>query len=116
MDDDKKEYSDEMRGSLWADDARSNDKAPIATGTITISGLELRVAMWPARVAGGTGKGAGKKYWPLTVEYRQGTRFVLAKIAPENIVASGAFAPAVNSQTDEAQKPKAVAPVDDMPF
>lgn len=86
----KKEWSNEMRGSLWAEDQRTNDKAPIASGTVTISGLDIRVAMWPARVAGGDGKGAGKKYWPISVEYKQGTRFVLAKVSPADIVVKAA--------------------------
>ena len=48
MSEEKKEYSNEMRGTLWAETERKNDKAPIATGSITISGVELRLALWPA--------------------------------------------------------------------
>ena len=86
MSDEKKEYSNEMRGTLWAEAERSNEKAPVASGTVTISGLELRIAMWPARVASQTSKAAGKKYWPIAVEYKQGTQFVLAKVSPADIV------------------------------
>ena len=86
MSDEKKEYSNEMRGTLWAETERSNEKAPVASGTVTISGLELRIAMWPARVASQTSKAAGKKYWPIAVEYKQGTQFVLAKVSPADIV------------------------------
>jgi len=86
MSDEKKEYSNEMRGTLWAEPERTNDKAPVASGTVTISGLELRIAMWPARVASQTSKAAGKKYWPIAVEYKQGTQFVLAKVSPADIV------------------------------
>ena len=86
MSEEKKEYSNEMRGTLWAEPERTNDKAPVASGTVTISGLELRIAMWPARVASQTSKAAGKKYWPIAVEYKQGTQFVLAKVSPADIV------------------------------
>ena len=85
MSEETKEYSNEMRGTLWAEAERSSEKAPVASGTITISGLELRIAMWPARIAGDGSKAAGKKYWPMSVEYKQGTRFVLAKVAPADI-------------------------------
>lgn len=105
-------YSNEMRGSLWNEEERKNDKAPTATGTLTISGVELRIAMWPARVAGGTGKGAGKKFWPVSVEYKQGTKFVLAKVNPANIVVTGAAAEATTS----AEPAAPAEPVDDMPF
>lgn len=110
MSDEKKEFSNEMRGSLWSEEARTNDKAPVASGTVTISGVELRIAMWAPRTAGGNGPGAGKKYWPIKVEYKQGTKFVLAKVNPANIVVTGAAASA------ETATPAAEAPVDDMPF
>ena len=108
---DKKEYSNEMRGSLWPEKERKSDKAPTATGTITISGVELRVAMWPKRKAGGSGKRAGEDFWPLSVEYRQGTKFVLAKVNPANIVVTGAVA-----ETEQAEPGPAADTVDDMPF
>lgn len=111
MSDEKKEFSNEMRGSLWTEENRTNDKAPTASGTITISGVELRIAMWAPRVAGGTGKGAGKKYWPISVEYKQGTKFVLAKVSPADIVVNGAAAPAAPEAADAAS-----VAVDDMPF
>jgi hypothetical protein len=41
----EKEYDNEMRGTLFEETQRTNDKSPIATGTVTISGVELRVAM-----------------------------------------------------------------------
>jgi hypothetical protein len=111
MNEEKKEYSNEMRGSLWTEKERKNDKSPTATGTITISGVELRIAMWPKRKAGGNGKRAGEDYWPLSVEYRQGTKFVLAKVNPANIVVTGAAAEAAASAD-----PAAAETVDDMPF
>lgn len=107
----KKDYDNEMRGSLWEEKDRTNEKAPTATGTVTISGVELRVAMWPARVAGGSGKGAGKKYWPISVEYKQGTKFMLAKISPANVLVTGATAEAPGSSDGAAAEE-----VGDMPF
>ena len=106
----KKEFDNEMRGTLWNEENRTKENSPTATGTVTISGVELRIVMWPARVAGGTGKGAGKKYWPLSVEYKQGTKFMLAKIAPVNVLVTGA--------TAKADEPGSDTPVDvgDMPF
>ena len=109
---DKKEYSNEMRGSLWPEKDRKNDKAPTATGTITISGVELRVAMWPKRKAGGSGKRAGEDFWPISVEYKQGTKFVLAKVNPANIVVTGAAAETATS----AESAAGADTVDDMPF
>ena len=82
----KKEFDNEMRGSLFEETERKGEKSPIATGTITISGVELRIAMWPSRVAKDGTKAAGKKYWPISVEYKQGTQFVLAKVSPVDIV------------------------------
>lgn len=111
MNEEKKEYSNEMRGSLWPEKDRKNDKAPAATGTITISGVELRVAMWPKRKAGGSGKRAGEDFWPISVEYKQGTKFVLAKVNPANIVVTGAAVEAAASAN-----PAASETIDDMPF
>lgn len=112
----QKVYSNEMRGSLWNEKDRKNDKAPTATGTITISGVELRVAMWPKRKAGGSGKRAGEDFWPLSVEYKQGTKFVLAKVAPENIVVTGATGTVDNAGASEEPGSGSSGPVDDMPF
>ena len=51
----KKEYDPEMRGALYEEAERKSDKSPIATGKITISGVELRIerdqnGMLPDRV------------------------------------------------------------------
>lgn len=87
----EKEYSNEMRGTLWpVDESDRKENGPAATGTVTISGVELRIAMWPARVAGGSGKGAGKKYFSLSLEYKQGTKAFLAKCNPTNVIVTGA--------------------------
>ncbi len=82
-----KQYDPEMRGVLYAD-ARSkdNDKYPIATGKVTISGVELRIAMWPSRVTSGEN---AKKYWPIKVEYKQGATRFLVPIEPAKVVATG---------------------------
>lgn len=106
-----KEYDREGRGAMFEETDRKSEKAPIATGSITISGLDLRIAMWPARTAAGNGPGAGKKYWPIKVEYKQGTKYVLAKVSPENIVVKNSEAvAAADSAVGES------ASVDGMPF
>lgn len=107
----EKEYSNEMRGTLWpVDESDRKENGPAATGTVTISGVELRIAMWPARVAGGTGKGAGKKYCSLSLEYKQGTKAFLAKCNPANVLVTGATAE--TAPADE-QAPEGV---DSIPF
>ena len=109
MEEQAKQYSNEMRGVLFeiAQEERK-EKGPVATGTLTISGVKLRLAMWPARVAGGTGKSAGKKFWSVAVEYPQGARAFLAKCSPASVVVTGASA-----------RPGDIPPADDdgdMPF
>ena len=87
MSDEKKEYDPEMRGALY-EDARhkEDDKHPIATGKVTISGVELRIAMWPSRVSSGEGR---KQYWPIKVEYKQGATRFLVPIEPAQVIATG---------------------------
>ena len=113
MSEERREYDPEMRGALYEESDRKNEKAPIATGKITVSGVELRVAMWGAQVSKGESK---KKYWPLKVEYRQGTRFVLAKVKPENIVVAGVTAEAPASDGAGAPGDASASDVGDMPF
>ena len=113
MSEERREYDPEMRGALYEESDRKNEKAPIATGKITVSGVELRIAMWGAQVSKGEAK---KKYWPLKVEYRQGTRFVLAKVKPENIVVAGATAEAPASDGAGAPGDASASDVGDMPF
>lgn len=116
MSEEVKTYSNEMRGSLWTEKDRKNDKAPTATGTLTISGVELRIALWPKKKAGGNGKRAGEEFWPVSVEYKQGTKFVLAKVNPANIVVTGAAA-SVEGAEASADMPEApTGEVADMPF
>ena len=117
MSEEVKEYSNEMRGTLWAESERSSEKAPVASGTITISGLELRIAMWPARIAGDGSKAAGKKYWPMSVEYKQGTRFVLAKVAPADIQVPRAKGTAIAPDAAKGDGPGTGSRADDgLPF
>lgn len=104
-----KEYDPEMRGALYEETNRENDKAPVATGKITISGIELRVAMWPARVSKGESK---KKYWPLKVEYRQGTSKFLAPISPAQVTVTAAAANASDATPGDGEN----VDVGDMPF
>lgn len=115
-----KNYSNEMRGSLWTEKNRSSDKAPTATGTLTISGVELRIALWPKKKAGGNGKRAGEEFWPVSVEYKQGTKFMLAKVNPANVVVIGAAAtpePGSAAADSSPEMPSApIGEVGDMPF
>ena len=108
----EEKYDPEMRGALYEETERKGDKFPIATGKITISGLELRIAMWPSRVSKGESK---KKYWPLRVEYKQGATRFLVPVSPANVTATAATATAAPSgggapgDADNAE-------VGDMPF
>ena len=115
MEEQAKQYSDEMRGALFeiAPEERK-EKGPVATGTLTISGVKLRLAMWPARVAGGTGKGAGKKFWSVAVEYPQGARAFLAKCSPASVVVTGAAAEVAPAPGEGAAP--AADDTGDMPF
>lgn len=103
----EKKYDPEMRGALYEESERKSDKSPIATGKITISGVELRIAMWPAQVSKGESK---KKYWPLKVEYRQGATKFLAPVSPANVT--------VTAATFDGSAPGdgEVADVGDMPY
>lgn len=110
----KKEYDNEMRGTLWQETERKSEKSPAATGTVTISGLELRIAMWPARSAGESTKAAGKKYWPISVEYKQGTQFVLAKVSPADITVTEGVASVPGAGSGEPEA--AASDPGDLPF
>lgn len=105
----KKEYDPEMRGVLYEESERKSDKSPFATGKITISGVELRIAMWPAMVSKGETK---KKYWPIKVEYRQGATKFLAPVSPANVTVTGA----TETVTTAAPGDSEAADVGDMPF
>lgn len=114
---DEKNYDPEMRGVLYADErSKDNDKYPIATGKVTISGVELRVAMWPSRVTSGE---SPKKYWPIKVEYRQGATRFLVPVEPAKVVATGITPNAVQAAPSAPNDgPAAGGPADigDLPF
>lgn len=116
----KKDYDPEMRGALYEEKDRKSENSPISTGKVTISGLELRIAMWPSRMTKGGNGQQPKKYWPLKVEYRQGTKFVLARVNPKDITVAGTAAAAGSEQA--AAPASADTPgeestdVSDMPF
>lgn len=93
-----KEYSNEMRGTLWIlDDAQRKDKekSPVAIGTITVSGVELRISMWGKKTVNKPGsKAHGKTYMPLAIEYPKGTAKFLAGIRPADVTVTAAVAEA----------------------
>lgn len=105
----KKEYDPEMRGALYEEAERKSDKSPIATGKITISGVELRIAMWPSQVSKGESK---KKYLPVKIEYRQGTTKFLAPVSPSQVTVTSATANASAAAPGEGE----TAEVGDMSF
>lgn len=107
MSDEKNDYDSEMRGVLYDVGERKGDKYPVATGKIQISGVELRIAMWPAQVSKGESK---KKYWPVKVEYKQGATKFLAPVSPANVTVTAATA---GGSTPGAPE---VADIDDMPI
>lgn len=102
-------YNPEMRGALYEEAERKSEKSPCATGKVTISGVELRVAMWPAQVSKGESK---KKYWPLKVEYRQGATKFLVPVSPADVTVTGATADGAGAARASGE----CADVGDMPF
>ena len=108
---DEKNYDPEMRGILYAEERQGDSKFPIATGKVTISGVELRIAMWPSRVTAGEKQ---RKYWPIKVEYKQGTTRFLVPVMPADVIAKGV---AVAEVPAAASAPSAsVAVAEDIPF
>lgn len=109
MSEERKEYDPEMRGALYEETDRKNEKSPIATGKITVSGVELRVAMWAPRVSLGESK---KKYWPLKVEYKQGATKFLVPVSPADVTVTGATVDGAGAAPADSEN----ADVGDMPF
>lgn len=109
MSETKKEYDPEMRGALYEETERKSDKSPCATGKVTISGVELRIAMWPAQVSKGESK---KKYWPLKVEYKQGATKFLVPVSPADVTVTGATVDGAGAAPAGGEN----ADVGDMPF
>ena len=81
-------FSEEMRGTLWKNEGEKKDKAPDYTGTATISGVKVRIAMWGPQVA----PKSQKKYLSLRFEYPQGTTRFLVPVRPCDVVADGGTA------------------------
>jgi hypothetical protein len=108
----QKAYDPEMRGALYEEVERKSEKSPIATGKITISGVELRIAMWPSQVTKGDAK---KKYWPVKVEYRQGATRFLAPVSPASVTVTAATSAAEPSALPDAPGDDPTD-VGDMPF
>lgn len=109
-----KEYSNEMRGTLWIlddSDRKDKEKSPVATGKITISGVELRISMWGKRTVNKPGtKAHGKAYMPLAIEYPRGAEKFLAAIRPTAVTVTSAVADAQSEKTVSSDD------VDDLPF
>jgi uncharacterized protein (DUF736 family) len=57
------EYDNEMKGVLFPNEKRSNDRAPNATGTIQIKGVTYKLAGWTKEA-----KNSGKKFMSITAE------------------------------------------------
>lgn len=114
MSEEKKEYSNEMRGTIWVEKARKNEKSPVATGTVTISGVELRIAVWPKRKAAGGGKRDGDEFSPISVEYKQGATKFLAAFSPANVTVTGATVAVGATPTNSGVAPD--SDLSDIPF
>ena len=112
----EEKYSNDMRGSLWVltPDERKNEKSPVASGTIEIAGVRLRIAMWAKRVVAKPGsKANGKTYMPIKVEYEQGATRFLCPVNPSAVTVTSAGASAQQTVPDGGD---AAGTVDDMPF
>lgn len=109
----EKEYSNDMRGTLWlVDESDQKEKSPIAKGKITVSGVELMVSMWPKRKVDKAGsKAYGKTYMSLSIEYPKGATKFLAGVRPADVTVTSA----VSDQTNASDSIDS-ADADDIPF
>lgn len=108
MSEEKKEKRD-MTISLFPEENRK-ENGPDMTGVAVIAGVELRVAVWPARKAAGS----GKVYRSGKLEYKRGATKFLAPISPADI--TGANVAVKTSTTSGQSEGSAAAAADDMPF
>jgi len=108
----EKEFSNEMRGTLWLlNESERKEKSPIATGLITVSGVELRISMWPKKKCEKAGsKAYGKTYMQLSLEYPKGATKFLAGVRPADVTVTSAAATTPEETPSEAVDP------DDIPF
>lgn len=63
------EYDDEMRGVLFKNDQKGNDKAPWYKGKIQINGVEYQLAAWLREA-----KSSGNKFLSISAELPQEKR------------------------------------------
>ena len=109
--------ANDMHGSLWPiPESERRERGPVATGTITVSGVPLRIALWPKKVVDNPGsKANGKHYMPVSVEYPRGSARFLAPFSPSDVTVASATAPADGaSRTDAAST--ADMDEEDLPF
>lgn len=108
----EKKFDNEMRGTFWENDRRG-ENGPVMKGTMQISGVMLRVIMWPKRTAPEKDGKPARVYVPFSVEYPQGATRFLSPVNPANVVVTGAEAGSGGADADGAD---AAGTVDDMPF
>lgn len=90
----EKSSANDMHGALWPiAESERRDRGPVATGTITVSGVPLRIALWSRRIVDKPGSRAnGKAYMPVSVEYPKGAAAFLVGVRPADITVTAATA------------------------
>jgi len=98
--------ANEMRGAFFKNENRTKDNSPIMYGTITVSGTELRVSIFPAAKSP-----KGNVYYSAAVEYGREEKRRLVDVMP--MVGNGETqSPAPTN----VEKPPSSAASDDLPF
>lgn len=105
----EKKHNRDMTVSLFPEENRK-ENGPDMTGTITIAGVELRIAVWPAQ----KGKNSGKMFRSGKVEYKQGATKFLVPVSPSALQITGATA--TTEPSADAQPASDGGEVNDMPF